>query len=91
MNIPSNAAIGSSVAWARALPTACVAFTRAYRGSPGPPVPAARRDRLAGDAPRWFPFALAAAIVALDQLTKAWVVAEVPLGARVASWAGWST
>jgi signal peptidase II len=37
---------------------------------------------------RWPPFALAAAIVALDQLTKAWVVAEVPLGARVASWAG---
>ena len=37
---------------------------------------------------RWPPFALAATLVVLDQLTKAWVVAEVPLGARVASWAG---
>jgi|GEM_PF-149140 len=37
---------------------------------------------------RWPPFALAAAIVVLDQLTKAWVVAEVPLGARAGSWAG---
>jgi len=37
---------------------------------------------------RWLPFALAAAVVALDQLSKAWVVAEVPLGARVASWGG---
>jgi len=37
---------------------------------------------------RWFPFALAALVVLLDQATKSWVVAEVPLGARVASWAG---
>jgi signal peptidase II len=37
---------------------------------------------------RWLPFALAAVVIALDQLTKAWVVAEVPLGARVASWGG---
>lgn len=38
--------------------------------------------------PRALPFALAALLVVLDQLTKAWVVAEVPLGARVASWLG---
>jgi signal peptidase II len=38
--------------------------------------------------PRWPPFALAAAFVVADQLSKSWVVAEVPLGARVASWAG---
>jgi signal peptidase II len=37
---------------------------------------------------RYRPFVLAAAIVALDQISKAWVVAEVPLGARVASWGG---
>jgi len=37
---------------------------------------------------RWSPFALAAALVALDQASKAWVVAEVPLGARAASWIG---
>jgi signal peptidase II len=37
---------------------------------------------------RYRSFALAAAIVGLDQLSKAWVVAEVPLGARVASWGG---
>ncbi|MFU8888981.1 MAG: signal peptidase II [Trueperaceae bacterium] len=37
---------------------------------------------------RWVPFALAAAVVALDQLSKAWVVAEVPLGARAGSWGG---
>jgi signal peptidase II len=37
---------------------------------------------------RYRPFALAAAIVGLDQLSKAWIVAEVPLGARVASWGG---
>jgi signal peptidase II len=37
---------------------------------------------------RYRSFALAAAIVGLDQLSKAWVVAEVPLGTRVASWGG---
>jgi signal peptidase II len=37
---------------------------------------------------RYRSFVLAAAIVGLDQLSKAWVVAEVPLGARVASWGG---
>lgn len=37
---------------------------------------------------RYRPFVLAAAIVGLDQLSKAWIVAEVPLGARVASWGG---
>ncbi len=37
---------------------------------------------------RWVPFALAAAVIALDQLSKAWVVAEVPLGTRVGSWGG---
>jgi signal peptidase II len=37
---------------------------------------------------RWPPFALAAAFVVADQLSKAWVVAEVPFGTRVASWAG---
>ena len=37
---------------------------------------------------RWVPFALAAAVIALDQLAKAWVVAEVPLGTRVGSWGG---
>lgn len=37
---------------------------------------------------RWLPFALAAAVVTLDQLTKAWVVAEVPLGSRAGSWGG---
>jgi signal peptidase II len=37
---------------------------------------------------RYRPFVLAAAIVGLDQLSKTWVVAEVPLGARVASWGG---
>jgi signal peptidase II len=37
---------------------------------------------------RYRPFALAAAIVGLDQLSKAWIVAEVPFGTRVASWGG---
>jgi signal peptidase II len=37
---------------------------------------------------RWPPFVLAAAFVVADQLSKAWVVAEVPFGTRVASWAG---
>jgi len=37
---------------------------------------------------RWPSFALAFAFVVADQVSKAWVVAEVPLGARVASWAG---
>ena len=37
---------------------------------------------------RWVPFALAAAVIALDQLAKAWVVAEVPLGTRAGSWGG---
>jgi signal peptidase II len=37
---------------------------------------------------RWLPFSLAAAVVALDQLSKAWVVAEVPLGTRAGSWGG---
>lgn len=37
---------------------------------------------------RWLPFALAAAVIALDQLSKAWVVAEVPLGTRAGSWGG---
>ncbi|MDA0699789.1 MAG: signal peptidase II [bacterium] len=37
---------------------------------------------------RWPSFALAFAFVVADQVTKAWAVAEVPLGARVASWAG---
>lgn len=32
------------------------------------------------------PFLIAAAIVALDQLSKAWVVANVPFGVRFASW-----
>lgn len=39
-------------------------------------------------ATRALPFALAALLVTLDQVAKAWVVAEVPLGARVASWLG---
>ncbi|MFO8149560.1 MAG: signal peptidase II [Trueperaceae bacterium] len=37
---------------------------------------------------RWLPFSLAAAVIALDQLSKAWVVAEVPLGTRAGSWGG---
>lgn len=37
---------------------------------------------------RWLPFALAAVVIALDQLSKAWVVAEVPLGTRAGSWGG---
>jgi signal peptidase II len=32
------------------------------------------------------PFLIAAAIVALDQLSKAWVVANVPIGVRSGSW-----
>lgn len=34
------------------------------------------------------PFALALALIALDQLTKSWVVAEVTIGERAASWLG---
>ena len=37
---------------------------------------------------RWTPFALAAVLVVLDQASKAWVVAEVPLGTRAGSWLG---
>ena len=37
---------------------------------------------------RAFPFLLAAAIVALDQATKAWTVAEIAIGERAASWLG---
>jgi len=37
---------------------------------------------------RWLPFALAAVVIALDQLSKAWVVAEVPLASRAGSWGG---
>lgn len=37
---------------------------------------------------RPLPFALALAIVALDQFTKDWVVANVALGERAASWLG---
>lgn len=33
-------------------------------------------------------FALATALVVVDQLTKAWVVAHVPLGERAGSWLG---
>ncbi len=34
------------------------------------------------------PFLLAGALVVLDQLTKAWVVAEIGIGERAASWLG---
>lgn len=37
---------------------------------------------------RGLPFILAALVVLADQLSKAYVVLEVPIGARVASWAG---
>lgn len=37
---------------------------------------------------RLVPFVIAVALVALDQATKAWVVAEVVIGERAASWFG---
>jgi signal peptidase II len=37
---------------------------------------------------RPLPFALALALIALDQATKSWVVAEVAIGERAASWLG---
>ncbi|MFN2323672.1 MAG: signal peptidase II [Trueperaceae bacterium] len=37
---------------------------------------------------RPLPFALAVALIALDQATKSWVVAEVAIGERAASWLG---
>jgi signal peptidase II len=37
---------------------------------------------------RPLPFALALALIALDQATKSWVVAEVAIGERAASWFG---
>lgn len=37
---------------------------------------------------RPLPFALALVLIALDQATKSWVVAEVAIGERAASWLG---
>ena len=37
---------------------------------------------------RPLPFVLALALIALDQATKSWVVAEVAIGERAASWLG---